>query len=83
MLYTLAIAASALALYLGALASGVIVFVLATCLVMLLFAVYLARWVVNKDEGTADMQEVSGTAVHVEDERSLSQCKVMVMRMSF
>ena len=58
-LYTLGIAASALALYIGALSSGVIIFVLATCLVMLLFAIYLARWVIAKDEGTADMQEVS------------------------
>lgn len=58
-LYTLAIAAGALSLYVGALTSGVIVFVLAVCLVMLAFAVYLAKWVVNKDEGTAEMQEVS------------------------
>ena len=57
-LYILAIAAGILTLYLGALSSGVIIFVLATCLVMLAFAAYLARWVVSKDEGTADMQEV-------------------------
>lgn len=35
-----------------------IVFVLSVCLIMILFAVYLARWVVAKDEGTAEMQEV-------------------------
>eukprot|EP00239_Pterosperma_sp_CCMP1384_P002465 CAMPEP_0197850278 /NCGR_PEP_ID=MMETSP1438-20131217/14870_1 /TAXON_ID=1461541 /ORGANISM="Pterosperma sp., Strain CCMP1384" /LENGTH=800 /DNA_ID=CAMNT_0043463359 /DNA_START=265 /DNA_END=2667 /DNA_ORIENTATION=+ len=33
--------------------------VLLTCMVMLLFAVYLAQWVLAKDEGTPDMTEVS------------------------
>lgn len=59
LLYTLGIAFGALSLYIGALSSGVIVFVLSVCLIMILFAVYLARWVVAKDEGTAEMQEVS------------------------
>ncbi|KAK9804629.1 hypothetical protein WJX73_001042 [Symbiochloris irregularis] len=58
-LYVFGIALGLLSLYLGVLSSGVVVFVLATCLVMLLFAVHLARWVIAKDEGTADMQEVS------------------------
>ncbi|KAK9805230.1 hypothetical protein WJX72_007325 [[Myrmecia] bisecta] len=46
-------------LYVGAHTSGTIIAVLAICLAMLLFAVYLARWVLAKDEGTPDMQEVS------------------------
>ena len=57
-LYLLALAAGMVSLYLGARASAVVVFVLATCLAMLAFAGYLAQWVTSKDEGTADMQEV-------------------------
>ncbi len=49
-------------LYLGVKVSPAIVFVLGTCIGMLLFAIYLATWVLRKDEGTPDMQEVSGDA---------------------
>ena len=35
------------------------VFVMLACFASLAFAVYLAKWVLAKDEGTADMQEVS------------------------
>ena len=35
------------------------VFVMLACFASLAFAVYLAKWVMAKDEGTADMQEVS------------------------
>ena len=47
-----------LVIYLGVKVSPAIVFVLSTCIGMLLFAIYLANWVLRKDEGTADMQEV-------------------------
>ena len=45
-------------LYLGVKVSPAIVFVLGTCIAMLLFSIYLATWVLRKDEGTTDMQEV-------------------------
>ena len=45
-------------LYLAFRTSLTLVGVLVTCMVMLLFAVYLAQWVMAKDEGTVDMQEV-------------------------
>jgi H(+)-translocating pyrophosphatase len=46
-------------LVIGVKVSYVLVLVLLTCIVMLGFATYLANWVLAKDEGTADMQEVS------------------------
>lgn len=49
---------SLMVLYLGIKVSPAIVFVLGTCIAMLLFSIYLATWVLRKDEGTADMQEV-------------------------
>ena len=53
-------AVSALFLFiLGFSVSFTIVLVLITCLSMLGFAAHLALWVMAKDEGTADMQEVS------------------------
>ena len=45
-------------LYVGFEASVTLVFVIAVCLIMLAFAVYLANWVLQKDEGTKDMQDV-------------------------
>ena len=45
-------------LYLAFRTSLALVGVLVTCMLMLLFAVYLAQWVMAKDEGTVDMQEV-------------------------
>lgn len=42
----------------GAHTSLVGVFVLVTCFGMLIFAGWLAQWVMAKDEGTVDMQEV-------------------------
>jgi len=39
--------------------SSILVFVLALTIVMLCFAIYLAKWVLSRDEGTPEMQEVS------------------------
>ena len=51
------------ALALGALLVGwqtspLIFLIMLVCFAMLAFAVYLAQWVLAKDEGTAEMQEV-------------------------
>lgn len=46
-------------LFIGFKVSFTIVLILATCLGMLAFAAHLAQWVLAKDEGTPDMQEVS------------------------
>ena len=59
---TLQIAAGAVGLtilIIGWKVSFVLVLVISTCLGMLGFAAHLAQWVLAKDEGTADMQEVS------------------------
>ncbi|KAK9905867.1 hypothetical protein WJX75_007849 [Coccomyxa subellipsoidea] len=58
-LYAAAAILGLVVLYLGAHTSYVGVFVLVTCFVMLVFAGWLAQWVMAKDEGTVDMQEVS------------------------
>ncbi|EFN56974.1 hypothetical protein CHLNCDRAFT_143568 [Chlorella variabilis] len=47
------------ALLAGLKVSLVIVAVLSVCIAMLLFSLFLATWVLRKDEGTADMQEIS------------------------
>lgn len=57
-LYIAAAVFGLVVLYLGAHVSFVDVFVLITCFGMLVFAGWLATWVMNKDEGTVDMQEV-------------------------
>ena len=49
-----------LVLYLALRTSAALVGVLLVCAGMLGFAAYLARWVMAKDEGTVDMQEVGG-----------------------
>ena len=59
MLYVAAAIFGLVVLYLGAHTSFVGVFVLVTCFVMLVFAGWLAKWVMAKDEGTVDMQEVT------------------------
>ncbi|GMH36337.1 hypothetical protein BSKO_04205 [Bryopsis sp. KO-2023] len=46
-------------LYVGAKASWTIIFVLTACIGMLWFALFLARDVLSKDEGTKEMQEIS------------------------
>lgn len=51
--------AGILVLLIGIKVSFTLVFVLAVCLGMLAFAFYLASWVLMKDEGTSDMQEIS------------------------
>ncbi|KAK3282514.1 hypothetical protein CYMTET_9752, partial [Cymbomonas tetramitiformis] len=48
-----------LALVMGYQTSTTVFLILLTCLGMLNFAVYLAQWVLAKDEGTSDMTEVS------------------------
>lgn len=58
-LYVAAAIFGLVVLYLGAHTSFVGVFVLVTCFVMLVFAGWLAKWVMAKDEGTVDMQEVT------------------------
>lgn len=64
-------------LYLGVKVSPAIVFVLATCLGMLLFSVYLATWVLKKDEGSSDMQEVGGRQLGLHSSPSLL-CKAVL-----
>lgn len=63
-LYAAAAILGLVVLYLGAHTSYVGVFVLVTCFVMLVFAGWLAQWVMAKDEGTVDMQEVLLTSLH-------------------
>lgn len=46
-------------LYVGMRTSVTIIMVLVGCLLMLWFASYLAGWVLKKDEGPKEMQEVS------------------------
>ena len=46
-------------LYLAVRTAWTAVFVIMACFASLAFAAYLAKWVLSKDEGTADMQEVS------------------------
>ena len=58
MLYTVLGMCGVAMLYLALRTSLALVGVLVTCMLMLLFAVYLAQWVMAKDEGTVDMQEV-------------------------
>lgn len=57
-LYAVAVIFGLAVLYMGAHTSLVGVFVLVTCFGMLIFAGWLAQWVMAKDEGTVDMQEV-------------------------
>eukprot|EP00887_Chlorella_sp_A99_P003500 scaffold7.g3500.t1 len=47
-------------LFIGLKVSLTMVAIMGTCMGMLVFAAFLARWVLRKDEGTADMQEVGG-----------------------
>ena len=47
-----------LALVIGIKVSLAMVVIMATCIAMLAFSTFLARWVLAKDEGTQDMQEV-------------------------
>jgi len=46
------------ALLVGWQTSALIFVIMLVCIAMLAFAVYLAQWVLAKDEGTAEMQEV-------------------------
>lgn len=46
------------ALLMGWQTSSLIFLIMLVCIAMLGFAVYLAQWVLAKDEGTAEMQEV-------------------------
>ncbi len=57
-LYAVSAIAGGAMLYLAFHTSYTLVAVLLTCLLMMLFAVYLAQWVMKKDEGTVNMQEV-------------------------
>lgn len=50
-------------LYVGFDTSVTLVFVISVCLTMLAFSFYLAKWVLQKDEGTKDMQDVRQTSV--------------------
>ena len=45
--------------YLAVRTAWTAVFVIMACFASLAFAAYLAKWVLSKDEGTSDMQEVS------------------------
>eukprot|EP00240_Pyramimonas_obovata_P003547 CAMPEP_0118922970 /NCGR_PEP_ID=MMETSP1169-20130426/1684_1 /TAXON_ID=36882 /ORGANISM="Pyramimonas obovata, Strain CCMP722" /LENGTH=837 /DNA_ID=CAMNT_0006863899 /DNA_START=95 /DNA_END=2608 /DNA_ORIENTATION=+ len=58
-LYGIATVCCIVALMLGYQTSPIVFGVLLVCMGMLVFAMYLAQWVLAKDEGTPDMQEVS------------------------
>lgn len=45
--------------YIGASTSPVIVFVLSICIISFLFSIYLAKWVLAKDEGPPEMSQVN------------------------
>ena len=45
--------------YVGARTSPIIVFVFSVCLLSFLFAIYLTRWVLSKDEGPPEMVQVN------------------------
>lgn len=44
--------------YIGASTSPIIVFVLSVCIISFIFAVYLSKWVLAKDEGPPEMAQV-------------------------
>lgn len=44
--------------YVGASASPIIVFVFSVCIVTFIFAIYLSKWVLSKDEGPPEMAQV-------------------------
>lgn len=44
--------------YTGASTSPVIVFVLAVCIISFFWSMYLAKWVLSKDEGPPEMTQV-------------------------
>jgi hypothetical protein len=56
--YALALLAFLFVLYVGIQTSPVIVFVFLVCSCSMLFACYLANWVLAKDEGPPEMSEV-------------------------
>ncbi|KAL8136993.1 hypothetical protein V2J09_002994 [Rumex salicifolius] len=45
--------------YIGARTSGIIVFVFTVCIFSLLLSLYLAKWVLSKDEGPPEMAQIS------------------------
>jgi len=58
-LYTIGFLFAICALTLGHQTNWTVFGIELVCMVMLMFAIYLAQWVLNKDEGTPDMAEVS------------------------
>lgn len=56
--YAVALLAFLFVLYVGIQTSPVIVFVFTVCSCSMLFACYLASWVLAKDEGPPEMSEV-------------------------
>ncbi|GMH17542.1 hypothetical protein Nepgr_019383 [Nepenthes gracilis] len=45
--------------YIGASTSPIIVFVFSICIISFLFSIYLAKWVLSKDEGPPEMAQIS------------------------
>ncbi|XP_043712692.1 pyrophosphate-energized membrane proton pump 2 [Telopea speciosissima] len=45
--------------YIGACTSPIIVFVFSICIISFLFAIYLTKWVLSKDEGPPEMVQIS------------------------
>ncbi|GAB4841866.1 Pyrophosphate-energized membrane proton pump 3 [Ancistrocladus abbreviatus] len=45
--------------YIGASSSPIIVFVFSICIISFLFSIYLAKWVLAKDEGPPEMAQIS------------------------
>lgn len=44
--------------YIGASTSPIILFVFSVCIISFLLSIYLARWVLSKDEGPPEMAQV-------------------------
>ena len=61
----LAMAIGSAGLYAALRTAITLVIVLIISMAMLLFATWLAKWVLAKDEGTADMQDVSGALTRI------------------
>lgn len=57
-LYALLLLGFGAIFYIGASTSPIIVFVFSICIISFLFSIYLAKWVLAKDEGPPEMVQV-------------------------
>ncbi|XP_038976401.1 pyrophosphate-energized membrane proton pump 3 [Phoenix dactylifera] len=58
-LFVLLLLAFGAVFYVGASTSPIIVFVLSICIISFFFSIYLAKWVLAKDEGPPEMSQIS------------------------